>query len=94
MAKKKSQSQKEKDQRTDAEIRAAMTEPWMRMRTGIIVIAITSVALGIFMAWQVAPSVGWLEAIGWGVLFGGAIWVIFYGGMLFNRFVQRGNKKE
>jgi succinate dehydrogenase hydrophobic anchor subunit len=94
LAKKKSQTQTAKDKQTDAEIRAAMTQPWLRMRTAIILIAITSIALGVFMAWQVAPSVGWLEAIGWGVLFGGAIWAIFYGGLWFNRFVQRGNKKE
>lgn len=94
MAKKKSQkSDKNKDARTDEEIRAAMNQPWLQMRTGIIIMGLGSLVLALFTAWQLAPSEGWLKAIGWGLFFGAAMWAIFLVGLWFNRFVRR-DKKE
>jgi len=66
-----------------------LNQPWIPMRKGIIVIAITSVVMAVLTAWQVIPSRGWLEGILWGLLFGGLIWAIFFGNILISRFLRR-----
>jgi hypothetical protein len=64
-------------------------QPWISMRSGLIVIAITSVAMAALTAWQVIPSRGWLEGILWGLLFGALIWAIFFGNILINRLLRK-----
>ena len=85
MAKKK----KNKQKTTDEEIRKSLNQPWISMRSGVKVIAITSVFMAVLTAWQVVPSKGWLEGILWGLLFGGLIWAVFFGNILINRFLRR-----
>lgn len=79
---KKSKKQKQADEKK-------MSQPWISMRRGVIVIAITSLAMAVLTAWQVAPSRGWLEGILWGLLFGAFIWAIFFGNILINRFLRK-----
>lgn len=64
-------------------------QPWISMRSGLIIMAITSVALAVLTAWQVIPSRGWVEGILWGLLFGALIWAIFFGNILINRFLKK-----
>lgn len=64
-------------------------QPWVSMRGGMIVMAITSVALAVLVASQVIPSTGWLEGILWGVLFGGMIWVIFFGNLWITKRLRK-----
>lgn len=71
------------------ELQSGPIKPWIPMKNGIIVISITSVAMAVLTAFQVAPVKGWLEGILWGLLFGGMIWVIFFGMILLNRFLKR-----
>lgn len=59
------------------------------MRSGMITMAITSVALAVFIAWQVIPSRGWLEGILWGLLFAALIWGIFFGNILINKVLKK-----
>ena len=59
------------------------------MRKGLIIMAITSVAMAVLTAWQVIPSRGWVEGILWGLLFGAFIWVIFFGNILINRLLHK-----
>jgi hypothetical protein len=65
------------------------SEPWISMRRGLIIITITSIAMAVLTAWEVIPVKGWTEGILWGLLFGALIWVIFFGMIFFNRFIQR-----
>ncbi|HSK67224.1 MAG TPA: hypothetical protein VK888_09850 [Anaerolineales bacterium] len=67
----------------------SLSQPWISMRRGLIIIAITSVVMAVLTAWQVIPSRGWLEGILWGLLFGAFIWVIFFGNILINRFLRK-----
>lgn len=67
----------------------SMSQPWISMRGGMRIIAITSVALAVLTAWQVIPSRGWLEGILWGLLFGALIWAIFFGNILLQRFLHK-----
>ena len=66
-----------------------MTQPWISMRSGVIIVAFASIAMAVLTAWQVIPSRGWLEGILWGLLFGALIWAIFFGNLLINRFLRR-----
>jgi len=65
------------------------TEPWISMRSGTIIIVFTSIGMAVLTAIQVIPIKGWLEGILWGLLFGGLIWVIFFGMIFINRFLKR-----
>ncbi len=87
MAKKKKNKAKRKEQ--DQDIEKSLSQPWISMRRGLIVIAITSVVMAVLTAWQVIPSRGWVEGILWGLLFGALIWGIFFGNILINRFLRR-----
>jgi hypothetical protein len=66
-----------------------LTKPWISMRSGLILIAIASVAMAVLTAWQVVPTKGLWEGILWGLLFGGLIWVIFFGNLLITKFFRR-----
>lgn len=85
MAKKK----KNKQKTIDEEIRKSLNQPWISMRSGVKIIAITSVIMAVLTAWQAIPSKGWLEGILWGLFFGALIWAIFFGNILINRFLRR-----
>ena len=66
-----------------------MTQPWISMRSGVIIVAFASIAMAVLTVWQVIPSRGWLEGILWGLLFGVLIWAIFFGNILLNRFLRK-----
>mgnify|MGYP001767182110 CR=1 FL=1 len=68
---------------------ASLNQPWIPMRTGLILVGIASVLMAVLTAWQVIPQRGWLEGILWGLLFGALIWGIFFGNILLNKFLRR-----
>jgi hypothetical protein len=79
-----------KDNKMEAQSSAPSgTGPWISMRTGLIVIAITSIAMAVLTAWQAIPVMGFFQGILWGLFYGGMIWVIFFGFYLLNRFIRR-----
>ena len=86
MAKNKNKAQQPKEKKKKEEL---PVQPWISMRGGLIVMAITSLALAVFIASQVIPATGWLEGILWGLLFGSMIWAIFFGNILINKFLRR-----
>ena len=71
------------------ELPADFNKPWVSMRGAMIIMAITSLALAVLIAWQVIPANGWLEGIGWGLLFGGMIWVIFFGNLWISKKLRK-----
>jgi hypothetical protein len=93
LAKKSKQNNKKSNAEMDAEIRAAMNQPWIGMRTGLIVMGVASIGIAIFIAWQLVPSEGFWKGVGWGVVFGVAMWAIFAAGLLFNRWLRRGQNQ-
>ena len=78
-----------KPKKTKEETKDPIVQPWISMRRGLIMIAITSIAMAVLTAWQVIPSKGWLEGILWGLLFGALIWAIFFGNLLITRFLRK-----
>ncbi len=81
---------KNKTKKTPKEKKEELTiQPWISMRRGMIIMAITSVALAVLVASQVIPSTGWLEGILWGLLFGGLIWAIFFGNLWISKRLRK-----
>ena len=65
------------------------TANWIPARTGMAIIAICSIVMAIFTAWQLIPAIGWLEGSLYGLLYGAMIWIVFFVMMAFYRFTQR-----
>jgi sterol desaturase/sphingolipid hydroxylase (fatty acid hydroxylase superfamily) len=68
-----------------------ISQAWISMRTGIIVMSIVSLGMAVLTAYNTIPSVGVWEGILWGLIFGGSLWLVFLIAMLFHRFVRRGS---
>jgi hypothetical protein len=64
-------------------------EPWLQQRTGLIFMAVLSLGLGGFIAWQLVPAEGVFRAILWGLGFGAALWGVFGLSLAFNTWVRR-----
>ena len=82
-------AQKAKKEKKSAPFELPPAQPWISMRNGLRIVGGASIAMAILTAWEVVPVKGWLEGILWGVLFGGLIWVIFFGMLWFNRIIRR-----
>lgn len=85
---KKSAKQIEKPANTNQKENSS-SQPWLSMRTGIIVMAIVSLGMAALTAYNAIPSLGFWEGILWGLLFGGSLWLIFLIALLFHRFMRR-----
>ncbi len=71
---------------------AELRKPWLKMKSAQLVILIASVALAVVVAYQIIRGSGnWANGILWGLLFGGSIWLVFYG---MNWFHSMFNKKK
>jgi hypothetical protein len=81
---------KQTKQKKRPQEKVPLNKPWIPMRTGLIIITITSIAMAVLTAYQAIPVKGTLEGILYGLLFGGLIWIIFLGMILFNRWIRRG----
>lgn len=81
-------NKKKKKQQQKVSIQKEMNQPWIGMKTGTRVIALTSLVMAVLTAWQVIPQRGWVEGILWALGFGALIWVIFYGFYYFRRLIK------
>lgn len=66
-----------------------LRQPWIRMQTGLRVMAVASLILAIFVGWQVFPAGGLGQAVLYGGGFGASIWVIFYLTFRLNHWLKR-----
>ena len=93
MANKSKQKEKEAkrlaDEQIDAEIRQAMSEPWIQQRSGLIMMVLLSLGFAVFMAWQLYPTEGLGRSLLWGLGSAAALWVIFLLAFGFNKLVRR-----
>jgi hypothetical protein len=83
VANNKNKSKKQKEEQS------LPAQPWVSMRGAMIIMAITSLALAILIAWQVIPDNGWLKGIGRGILFGSLIWAIFFGNLWISKKLRK-----
>lgn len=64
-----------------------MNDPWLSKRTGLIVMTLMSLALAIYIIWQLYPVLG-MEAFLWGLGFGLSTWIVFALFYVFNTWVR------
>lgn len=83
------QSRKKKQNRAKDQAQNPVLKPWISMKTGKRIIWVTSIIMAVLTAWQVTPVKGLAQGILWGVIFGGAIWLIFWGYYYFLRITRR-----
>lgn len=64
-------------------------QPWIPRNTGYIAIAVVSIGLAVWVAWQViaaGQNIG--KGILWGLLYGGSIWLVFFGMNIFHKLFR------
>jgi hypothetical protein len=84
-------SQKKNEKKDLEEKQPAKAESgWISMRSGLTLISLISILLAIFTSLRAIPIKGVVEGILWGIIFGGSIWVIFFGALYLNRLMRRG----
>ncbi len=81
----KKSKQKDKKQITE---QIPLNAPWIPMRAGVIAITIISIAMAVLTAWEAVPVKGLTQGILYGIFFGGLIWIIFLGFILFRRLIH------
>lgn len=52
--------------------------PWLSITTGLKTIAVLSLLVAAWTAWQLSKALPWWESILWGLGFGASIWLVFY----------------
>jgi hypothetical protein len=65
-----------------------LNQPWISMRSGLVLMGLASIAMAVLTAWEVTPEKGLLQGILYGLLFGGLIWVIFWGFYFIRRLLH------
>ena len=55
-------------------------KPWIKRQTGFLLITIISIGIMLLVAVQIIMGSGdWGRGLFWGFLFGGSIWIVFFG---------------
>jgi hypothetical protein len=82
---------KEKKQGTyEPDKKPGFSDPWIGKRTGLIIVAVVSVALVAFMAYILIPALDDpVEGLLWSLGFGASIWVVFGGFYAFNKYIRK-----
>jgi len=81
---------KEKKQGTyEGKQKPNFSDPWIQKKTGLIIVAVVTVALVAFLAYTFIPALGLVEGILWALGFGASIWIVFGGFYAFNKFVRK-----
>ena len=82
---------KAKNNKQEKEIRR---KPWIQWKTGLLTMTIVSIALAIWVAWQVIVTEDNIsKGILWGLIFGGSTWIVFFGMNYFHSLFSGKNKK-
>jgi len=81
-------SHKQPAQLKPAPAQEPANQPWIQLRTGMLVIGVVSLVFGAFLAYQMWPA-GWKVALLWGLGGAGAVWLAFGLSLLVN-IITRG----
>jgi hypothetical protein len=64
--------------------------PWIKMRTGLYVIAAASILMAVLTAWQyIEGGAGWADSIVYGLIYGVMIWAVFFISQVVFRWLRR-----
>lgn len=85
MGKKKSKPQKTENQ---------LRQPWIAKKKGIIMMAIVSIAFAGLVIYQMAMVGEFWQGVLWGGLFGGSIWLVYFGMNWFHGLFNKNRKNK
>jgi hypothetical protein len=71
---------------------SSLKQSWISMRTGIRIITVISVALGLFTTYSL-QSEAWGQRLLFGLIFGGSIWLVFFLVLSVNHLINRKRKQ-
>ena len=80
---------KAEEEAQDAEIRKALSEPWIQHRSRLMMMGLLGLGIALFMIWQLYPTEGLGRSIMWGLASATAVWVVFLLSFGFNKMVRR-----
>lgn len=70
-------------------------KPWIEKTKGMRVIFIAAIALSVLVAYQIIQGSGnWGQGILWGLIFGGSVFLVYFGMMAFHRWVNKDNNPD
>lgn len=78
----------DKEMKENSKLSGSINEAWISMRTGLIVMAVVSLGMGVLAAWSGIQTQGTVKGLLWGLGFGAAVWVVFAVALIFNRFLR------
>jgi len=81
-------SRKKKSQTNQPDV-FATGQPWLSMKSAIIIMVIVSILLVILVTTQGSYEKPLTERLMWGLVFGGSIWIVFLLSLLINRFLRK-----
>ena len=65
-------------------------KPWIEKAKGMRVIIIAGLALAVLVAYQIIQGSGnWGQGILWGLIFGGSVFLVYFGMMAFHKWVNK-----
>lgn len=87
----KNKNQQEKNKKNNKANDGGINErqPWLSKNSGLLIIAVTSISLGGWVAYQIIREGNLLEGILWGVAFAGTVWLVFFGMNWFHRLFRK-----
>ncbi len=66
-------------------------KPWIEKTSGMQIIGFAGLILAVLVASQIIRGSGdWGQGILWGVIFGGSVFLVYFGMNAFHRFMNRG----
>ena len=69
-------------------------KPWIQKAKGLQVIGLASLFLGVLVAYQIIRGSGnWGQGILWGLIFGGSVFLVYFGMNAFHKLMNR-NKED
>ncbi|MEN4011445.1 MAG: hypothetical protein ROW48_05385 [Bellilinea sp.] len=66
-----------------------LSQPWITFKSGLITVGVVSIILMIWVTITSNPAIPFFERLGWGLVFGGSVWVVFLFFLLINRLFRR-----
>ncbi len=86
----------ERQQEEQNEPIKSLTDPWISMRSGLIIMTVASIGLVIWTTYQALQNQGvtFWDAFSGSLILGGFLWVIFIGLLLANRYIFKRHKKN
>jgi len=70
-------------------------KPWIEKAKGLRLIAIISLVLAVLVAYQIIRGSGeWGQGILWGLLFGGSVFLVYFGMNAFHKMINKNKDQD